>query len=120
MAKGHVRSMSEGVRPALSAEEWKDGGPVGDPIGLMRHGPERGRLHIYETGMFGHTVENPLGVAAIALSVVGPDGKPLFTREDVRLLRDCVGMDGDAFGRLSYADVQHLADRIESLLPPEE
>lgn len=59
-----------------------------------------------------------LPVAAICLQRAGPDGGPLFTREDVRALRSIGRWDADVPDSLERVD--SIADRIEALLPPEE
>jgi hypothetical protein len=108
------------VKPALTPEQWakldtdavffKDGVPHIWPVYLPT------------------PVENPGGVAALLLSVAGPDGKPLFTRDDAAAIHSLLRM-ACACGVITAEDgrnwnqscdlVKEVAGRLESLLPPE-
>lgn len=126
----------EGFPPALSAEEWaKRHRPQG-------YRPERAsiRLNVYgvhinvdevdEDGEIGWgesldvVREDCLPLAALALQIAGPDGTPLFTREDVHHLgracqfRHAGGHDDD--NPLDECEFWSLAERLASLLPPED
>lgn len=109
-------SNSDDVKPALTAEEWARGPGVfgwDDGSVFIAHRDEQ------------PSVERPHAVAAVLLH-----GQPFgFTREDVRMLRECakqqrdIELDSEAIayaGSLEYgAELDALADRIAALLPPE-
>jgi len=90
------------MKPALTVEEWKD---------WVKYGDETPAIEQY--GNFSHAV------AALSLH-----NQPFgFTREDVEMLRSTLPADTLILGKSEEQakwELQELADRIESLLPPEE
>lgn len=111
----------EGVRAALTPEEWRD------PVNAMA---QRFRALSWDDESDAPAIlldgylhrEDYLAVAAALLSLAGPDGKPLFTRGMLAVLRDLSKDRREYWGyRQPEDDVADLAlDRLESLLPPEE
>lgn len=116
--------MSEGVRPALTPEEWAEGvyeGADGLMVHLWPHDATKLTVYIADAidegegakSDAGATIGPPdcLALAALALQRAGPDGKPLFTLDDLRMIQ-----------RHAYdvCDVLWLDffDRVASLLPP--
>lgn len=108
--------MSEGIRPALTAEEWARvlAGELCDENEALLPGDP------FDDEDRGKRLSDA-GLAAALLQMAGPKGTPWFTWEDVDLLRDFVVMDGGApSGRFAHTDIADLADRIAALLPPRE
>lgn len=113
------------IEPALTAEEW----------GHPEHRVERNGDWIYEPPILTCPVVGSLnsGVAlgdirhaAAALCLYGqPFG---FTREDIKVIRDAArdlttGIEDASqvrFAERHAAELNEIADRLESLLPPEK
>lgn len=100
------------MKPALTKEEWEEGGP--EHWTLTPDANDGFRFEYGEFQKF-HSLcfPNRKGVAALALFDT-PFG---FAREDVEMLRTMAfGVGGDG---MDGAPLEELADRIEALLPPE-
>jgi hypothetical protein len=107
--------MSEAVAPALTREGWENRpwvcGWTDGTVFVSSNRPLGDEL--------AEQVERPHAVAALCL-FEQPFG---FTRGDVELVRDCIGMEWDR-GERGEMDalekrLESLAARIAALLPPE-
>lgn len=103
------------VAPALTAEEWADA-IEDEPDTVLCMYSEAGSNCLEGVDFIDH---RPHVIAALALH-----GQPFgFTRGDVELVRDCIGMEWDR-GERGEMDalekrLESLAARIAALLPPE-
>lgn len=103
------------IKPALSAEEWKWSGF------RPKRWPDEFEPYIAHTGDEVVVVPRPAAVGPEQRHVLAAlclHGQPFgFTREDVEIVTSGALMFRD--GTDSRIDLLALADRIESLLPPE-
>lgn len=114
---------SEGASSALDDKAWQD---------LVRYTSPGTENFNAAMGLLSETLRarNLAGVAAISLHFAGPDGKPLFKRADVEVLRAVAQSadllmenrpDGYWSDDVATAEAMalSLAERLASLLPPE-
>lgn len=114
----------EAVTPALTAEEWGDssGSWIKRDAFELEWGND-GALDMYGPG-FGFAFGPEDSGDLHALAALALHGQPFgFTRGDVELVRDCIGMEWDR-GTRDQCDqmerrLESLAARIAALLPPE-
>lgn len=105
------------MKPALTPEEWA--------AASVEFAGELGKARVWDQRSDRPMEVSAIGLAALALAGAGPGGGPLFTWEDVDMIREyqieVLGYDPDTGDREEYEFAERLAalaDRIASLLPP--
>ena len=122
--------MSDTIKPALTAEEWAT--PVNKygqrhffdwSDGTTATWMADGSLFVNSNGAVYDSEAQEVRESRHAVAALCLYGQPFgFTREDVALVLDCIGMEFDRATVTEARDLtqrlNHLANRIAALLPP--